>query len=264
MGKKRLAPTAAEIRQEDRRPPILYLRSFAEDEPSGWFALARAGRKPSREEQMVAVLKTMGPVVALGDPGEELPDLGAARDYDPTREWRERVSGHLRETQLAVLRIGEEISPSLRWEIEQSVEHLPGTGVVFILADGADRFEALGQLLNPLVSWKLGRPWRMPRANELSWWIRFRLFLPAFDWARLVIFFDQEWTPSFVVPSKPLLHGERAGPLELGLGRALRPVLERAGGEWYGEKFELADYLLVFGLAGIVLLFLIYFIIDSL
>ena len=70
----------------DPRPPILYLRSFQDDADStidetrrawtrGWLKILRP---PSPEEELAAIFERLGPVVAIGKPGEDLPGAGCS------------------------------------------------------------------------------------------------------------------------------------------------------------------------------------------
>ena len=99
------APSGDEVLKRDRRPPILYLRSFADD----------TGLYPDHEQELVAALSQFGPVIAIGRPGESLQTLGAARVYVGD-DWQEQIRQRIEASALVVLRIGE--SGGLRWEIE--------------------------------------------------------------------------------------------------------------------------------------------------
>lgn len=73
-----------ELLAQDKRPPVLYLRSFSEDMRNPRGRILKAIFDPtdgyqSREEEMVEWAEAIGPVVAVGHPGERLPELGAAR-----------------------------------------------------------------------------------------------------------------------------------------------------------------------------------------
>jgi hypothetical protein len=65
--------------RKDHRPPVVYLRSFKADEVTRRGTIF--GDFQTEEEVLAEVLSEFGPVVAIGKPGEELPELGAARLY---------------------------------------------------------------------------------------------------------------------------------------------------------------------------------------
>ena len=84
--------------KEDRRAPVLYLRAFRTDERYGvwwWLKLHLMGHvlleRTTQEEAVTGFLRRIGPVIALGRPGESLPPLGATRIYVPNAEWQSRV-----------------------------------------------------------------------------------------------------------------------------------------------------------------------------
>jgi hypothetical protein len=66
------------------------------------------------EEFLINVLKSLGPVIAIGRPDEELAPLGAARVYVADEQWQQFVEAHIREAQLIVAVVGK--SDGLAWE----------------------------------------------------------------------------------------------------------------------------------------------------
>ena len=126
-GWKHDAPTAADARAKDPRPPVVYFRSFDVDSqiivaPGRGRSLARFfwyTVSVSPEQEMGFILGQVGPVVAIGKPGERLPELGAARIYVADDEWREVVTTWMSEAALVVFRAGE--TEGLWWEVEQAL-----------------------------------------------------------------------------------------------------------------------------------------------
>jgi len=59
----------------------------------------------------------LGPVIAVGDPRDDLSPLGAAREYVPEDQWRARISEYLDESVYVVCILGS--TPGLRWEYEE-------------------------------------------------------------------------------------------------------------------------------------------------
>jgi hypothetical protein len=130
-GKTLLIPNATVLMERlDRRPAVLYLRSFLADgsyKKNAFFESAASInplsvliRRRSYEEQLVEVVKRIGPVVAVGRPGEKLPELGASRLYLPNRVWKPRVRDLMAKARLVILRIGE--TPGVGWELSTAVE----------------------------------------------------------------------------------------------------------------------------------------------
>jgi hypothetical protein len=68
------------------------------------------------EESIADQLRPFGPLVAIGKPGETLPQLGASRNYYSGSEWQAAALELMREAVLIVVIAG--LSPGLRWELE--------------------------------------------------------------------------------------------------------------------------------------------------
>ena len=70
------------------------------------------------EDRLARIMHRFGPFVAIGKPGEELPEMGAARMYVGDDDWQAVVSHLLnRPDTLAVLQAGE--TQGLRWELSR-------------------------------------------------------------------------------------------------------------------------------------------------
>lgn len=118
------APDAARALQEDASPPVLYLRSFADEEltiRSRWNrrrSLLENLQWPARdrfEEVLVRHLADYGPVIAVGQPGERIPKLGAAREYLPDQEWQHSVLRRMKDACLVAVVLGR--TEGLEWEM---------------------------------------------------------------------------------------------------------------------------------------------------
>jgi hypothetical protein len=113
-----LQPTGHELMASDRRRPILLLRSFGDEKMSvvearTWGQIAALARM---EESIADQLRPFGPLVAIGKPGEALPELGASRDYYSDSEWQATALALMRDALLIVIVAG--VTPGLRWELE--------------------------------------------------------------------------------------------------------------------------------------------------
>ncbi len=122
-GRKQLAVRLHEIRKRDTRTPVLLLRSFDDDAlPLEsrfrllWFFHA-AKEACTLEECVVTGLWQLGPVIAVGNPRDELSPLGAAREYISADQWRTVVQQRLDETSYVVCILGS--TPGLNWEYEE-------------------------------------------------------------------------------------------------------------------------------------------------
>jgi hypothetical protein len=119
--KPNLLRTAVQTQIEDRRSPVLLLRSFQDDEiwltppadPIWRWLVPYLG--PRRLEELLAEeLWAIGPVLAIGKPGEALPLLGAARDYLSDDRWKNRVQDLIHAATVIVVIMGN--SSGLEWE----------------------------------------------------------------------------------------------------------------------------------------------------
>jgi hypothetical protein len=97
--------------RSDPRDPVLYLRSFATEVDAN---PERRSRK-TYEEDFALVLNFVGPVVAIGEPTESLPILGATRIYLENDKWQESVERLISISKLVVIQAG--LSEGLMWEI---------------------------------------------------------------------------------------------------------------------------------------------------
>lgn len=110
--------------EDDGRRPVLLLRSFQDDAleirtpaAQGTFIDAYAGEVYSRFEEVVAwTAWSVGPVLAIGQPGTVLQPLGAARDYYSDDNWQSAVEQLAEDARAIVVVVGR--SPGLVWEIQ--------------------------------------------------------------------------------------------------------------------------------------------------
>ncbi|MET0661745.1 MAG: hypothetical protein ABWZ42_01310 [Ilumatobacteraceae bacterium] len=129
-----------EVLAADPRPPVLYLRSFADD--SVPLPIIASARRPLFElfsvrgadpfEECVAwELDSYGPVVAVGRPGGRLASLGAAREHLPNDTWHDEIQSRMRDAGWIALAPGD--TDGLAWELEAIVSggHLDKTIFVF-------------------------------------------------------------------------------------------------------------------------------------
>jgi TM2 domain-containing membrane protein YozV len=121
------------------------------------------------EQEMADLLDAVGPVVAIGKPGEPLPELGAARLYVSDDQWQAKVQELMRKSRLVVLRLGS--SPGLLWEIEQVLAQLPRQRLVLAVLGHAVVAPALMERLAPVLGQTFADA--LPQAQARSWTARF-------------------------------------------------------------------------------------------
>jgi hypothetical protein len=139
-----LALRVPEVRARDPRPPVLLVRSFADDllelEPRFEYFSRLFRTRVTLEEFVVGRVMSLGPVVAIGKPNEALSPLGAAREYVFGPGWQARVSSLLDECSWAIAILGG--TEGLRWEYEQILQrNLTGRFIVVVPPATPDVFQ---------------------------------------------------------------------------------------------------------------------------
>lgn len=124
---RRLAmPVIKKTLEQDTRAPVLFLRSFQDDDlpvrvhpksktsPAARLALL----KDSTFEDLIAwQAAEIGPVIAIGQPGTLLQPLGAVRDYFSDDEWQTAVLKRINISAAVIFVVGR--SPGAQWELAQ-------------------------------------------------------------------------------------------------------------------------------------------------
>jgi TM2 domain len=163
------AVSAAQAMADDPRPPVLYLRSFQDDgnmlldDPGipGTKALTRAASPMSSEEELADILQRIGPVVAIGKPGESLPELGAARLYVDHDQWQSEVGALMRRSALVVVRVGP--SPGVLWEIGQALTQIPRERLALVMLGDEPLSAQVAARLAPALAAALPAAVAVPR-----------------------------------------------------------------------------------------------------
>jgi hypothetical protein len=202
-GKQLDALSAQDLLIRDNRPPVVYLRSFQDDAVAaegslnvmplgGGFIMGgmvaildSLGGIMSEEEQLAEALKDVGPFIAIGRPGEKLPQLGASRMYLPDSEWRGKVSDLMSRASLVVLRAGK--SDGLLWEVQTAAKSVRPEKLLILLPyerEQYDLFRAQAEkfLSHRLPDYPVGK--RKVTAGSV----------------RGILYFGPDWTPHFLEP----------------------------------------------------------------
>jgi hypothetical protein len=136
------------------KPPVLLLRSFTDDvagiPPN--MLIPRLLRRRKRLEEMIGKqLTSAGPFVAIGRPGERLPQLGASRLYPGDSEWQAVVQSYIARSDLIILIAGK--THWVQWELTNVLkqDRMAGLLIVFPRITEADRNERW-QNLKPAFS----------------------------------------------------------------------------------------------------------------
>lgn len=149
----------------DPRRPILYLRSFDFERrlPSGLL-----GSNP--EMVLVDRFARVGPVIAIGRPGEHLPPLGAARFYTTDANWQQSITAVCAAAQFVVWVTG--TSKGLEWELNHILKAVPKDRVIVVAhphwisrseaqrqAEWQQFLSVLGHIFPVLLPQRLGDAW---------------------------------------------------------------------------------------------------------
>jgi len=160
-GKRHFVPVGLAELKRDPRPPVLYLRPFTQDgsvnlmtanainrsfgEKGFWRqAMTIFIRFVDTYEQYVSLaFKKIGPVVAIGDPTEGLPELGAIRIYvGIDGDWQQMVSKLAGKASYVFMQIGK--SDGLMWEVQYVIDHVRPEQLILFLPNQKIKINRLG------------------------------------------------------------------------------------------------------------------------
>ncbi len=199
-GKQYSVERGGEILEKDLRQPIVYLRTFHDEDLSPtkkqllkdifWQNKSEHKRKSlskytpydvDREQRALArIFKKIGPYVALGKPGEKLPELGSFKLYSSNDAWQETILKLLQNSRLVIFSAGK--SEALRWELKQTVQNVNPTKLLLILPIRDD-------IYYDFILW----------ANEI-----FPCKFPNDYPSRRLVVFTENWTPEYLSMQKTL------------------------------------------------------------
>jgi FHA domain len=103
----------------DKRKPILFLRSFEDDEKVNFNSSETALLDFSLETRLSNHFTYFGPFIAIGSPKEPLPQIGAARTILSDAEWQPRVMAWMSAASAIVMYSGK--SQWVTWELAKVV-----------------------------------------------------------------------------------------------------------------------------------------------
>lgn len=124
-GRRMRIAAGESVLAEDERAPIVFLRPFDDDgseSDRSWSSRVRASpweRYITHEQRLARTLRKVGPFETVGDPTEELPQLGATRMYATDEDWQATVEKWTAHAGVVLLQTGE--SEGLAWEVQHVV-----------------------------------------------------------------------------------------------------------------------------------------------
>ena len=242
---------AMSLLEIDRRPPILYLRSFDDDELADLAGLAdSSGLLPiinTYELRLKKALANIGPMISIGRPGEALPQRGSSRFYVSDAEWRVAIQHFLERVAAVVIVMGP--TEGLMWEVEMALRRTAPDRLLFFFpyvpsskrspgwwyrfALGTNLHSApRGKDLRDMVKERDMR-YQLLRDQVLSLG---RFALPASLEDATFLTFTREGKPRLLPSKRPLLNAsllQSQPETEIHFDHTLRPFVSQVLGEQY-------------------------------
>ena len=216
--RRELRPMTTETVHSIDRAPVLYLRSFEDDQRG-----ARIKGSLTEEEHLAKVLSQFGPFVAIGRPGEALPEAGATRVYVGDANWQSAVEELLGNANLVIVRTGRTMG--LGWEVERAVRILRPQQLVLLVDNSRELRNILERIshVHPQVRRHIRMGWR------------------SIGSIRGFILFDDEWRASWVRARGPGLYFFLGDDGDVGhttkrLAWTLRPLFKARSATWQGPS----------------------------
>jgi hypothetical protein len=180
--------------KSDVRPPVLYLRSFKDEEVESsplfrfknigaserWLAQTTPGNAIQEQDGLGYLFRKIGPYIALGRPGEELPELGSHKIYVVNDAWQDTVLDFFAKSRLVLFKAGR--TEGLKWELAELVRTVDPQKVALILPVSDGDYASFIQWANAIL------PQKLP---------------PAYPPSRMVTF-DAAWKPSYLSQRRTL------------------------------------------------------------
>ncbi|NUR67763.1 MAG: hypothetical protein HOQ47_18590 [Streptomyces sp.] len=236
-GRRHTAQILDPLRAAHSTGHVLYLRPFDLDqvmsamplELSGGGAAAAnlfflSGR--TQEEDLVRRFGRLGRVVAIGRPGEPLPEAGAERMYVADDEWQRVVSGLIARARVVTLSVG--TGQGTVWEFVESLRVLPPERLVLLIYCDRTAYDAFREV----VAERCALPEYPPpaRPKRPRWEVLMNMGRKRLLWdfaLKGVIVFGPDWQPRFVRFDPSTLRVPSVFSVRKLLRRELDPVLDR-------------------------------------
>ncbi|MFE4690611.1 hypothetical protein ACFRH6_11195 [Streptomyces sp. NPDC056749] len=186
---------------------LLYLRPFAIDpalalppeEAPGWFTRSPFELTGTHEEFLIRQFRHLGRIVAIGQPGEPLPALGAERGYLPAADWKDTVSKLIQGAHAVIMTAAP--GPGTAWEYVEALRTTtPARLLLLVYEDELYRAfqEGAAQEYSARSTTETGINWPpMPRLPDIpppdpqAKGLRWDFPLKG------ILSFDRQWCPRF-------------------------------------------------------------------
>jgi hypothetical protein len=201
---------ARDVLASDTRPPVIYLRSFRDDvrSPIGggfgiWLKVVTWFLPVSFEQELAAIMNRLGPFVAVGKPGERLPELGANRFYFRDDEWQTRVAELVQQARLTVILYGG--TSNLWWEIDHVLGSVSPDRVVLVIPERGKRTRSMEEQLEQ----RLGYPGALVVHDQEKQSPMAALFFGSDRTIGKIVYFSRDGRPHV----QPLVYLRNARPV---------------------------------------------------
>lgn len=152
---------ADSILARDKRPPILFLRSFSDEEKELFDDPHRSLLDFSLETRLANHFYRFGPFIAIGSPKESIPQIGAARVILPDDVWQPRVLCWMKEASTIVMYSG--ATEWVNWELHKIVECGRANSLILLMpevkAHGKALEDNIQSRVNRIREVCKGTPW---------------------------------------------------------------------------------------------------------
>ena len=221
----------------DDGPIVLLLRPFSVDE-----SVLRDGlllEITSQEEELAMAVKPIGRLVAVGDPNQSLPDIGADRLYPGSDDWKKSVEDLITKSRLIIIRAGKRGGPGLHWELETLLKMARPENVIILVWMWKPGYEIFAKTANQVVSWKL------PKYSQIGRFGRVHGFIE----------FDDKWDSNFISGNMPFFRRSFRNRYKWPFYYGLKSVFERMGVTWIKPSINPMLVLSIFAtLVGLILI----------
>jgi len=144
-------PSFQSVVAADHRPPVLFLRSFTDDEKLQYQFADRALFDFSLESRLADHFYALGPFIAVGEPKDESPHLGAARVQLSDDQWQGAVVDWIANSQLILIMAG--ATHWIGWEMRKVIDLGDAEKTIILFPQTKNRWRLFrrGQTTTPEV-----------------------------------------------------------------------------------------------------------------
>lgn len=121
-GRRHFAKVGERYLERDPRAPVVFLREFGEEQSILDDTSESSGA--TFEQRLVDTFEILGPVVAIGQPGESLPPSGSIRLYVDDEHWQAKVAELIERSSLIVIQARGR-SQGMFWELDHVFKRNP-------------------------------------------------------------------------------------------------------------------------------------------